>query len=196
LDKSDLSKNEELLKSCSMGDERAWSFLIERFSPLVRWAIRSKISRSTLYVDENDISDIFQQTFAQIWRKNRLKDLRNPKAIASYLTIIAQNLAVDFLRSRKRLINLCITEDNLNLLAIDNPRDESQNKQLCKEVDLFIDALPLRERRIMTLELFYDLKHREISAVMGVPLNTVSTIIARIKDNLRKNLRSKGYGIR
>ncbi|NQT90304.1 MAG: sigma-70 family RNA polymerase sigma factor [Candidatus Omnitrophica bacterium] len=185
-----------LLRLCIDGDEKAWGVFVERFSALVRWAIKTKVSKSRLSVDEDEINDIFQQVFCDIWRKNRLRAIQNPRSVSSWLVIVSQNAALNFARSRGKTLTpqteQLITED-LHTQA--NPRTETGSNQLHKTVEELISVLPLRERRIMTLELFYDFKHREIAGVMSMPINTVSTIIARIKHELKGKLAERGYSV-
>lgn len=181
---------------CSRGDEKAWAHFVEEFSPLIRWAIKAKISRSFDFVDESDINDIFQQTFTHIWLNNRLATLQKPGSISAYLTIIAQNLTIDFFRKKRRFLR--VKAQGLaekGLCAANNPRTESYNRQIERDVKEEISDLPIKERRIMELDIFYDLKHREISEMMEISINTVSTIIARVKESLKEKLKERGYDV-
>lgn len=187
-------QQEELLELCLTGDKQAWAVFVERFACLVRWAIRTKIAKSRLSIDEGEVDDIFQQVFVDIWCNNRLKALRNPKSLSSWLVIISQNATINFARSEKRFPKSQTEQVSEDIAYTStNPRTEANNSQLYKIVEELVSALPLKERRIITLELFYDLKHREIANIMSIPINTVSTIIARIKQGLREKLKERGY---
>lgn len=192
-----MTSADELIRLCIAGDEKGWSVFVERFARLVRWAIRVKISQSLVSVNEYEIDEILQQIFVDIWKKNKLKNLNNPESISSWLVVIAQNATVDFIRSKIRLP--ATQAEDLMEEAIpastDNPRTEAEDDQLYKTVEELIELLPLRERRIITLELFYDLRHREIANIMGMPINTVSTIVARIKQELKEKLLKRGYDV-
>ncbi|MFH1868022.1 MAG: sigma-70 family RNA polymerase sigma factor [Candidatus Omnitrophota bacterium] len=189
------TNNEELISLCSEGNENAWKSFIDRFKALVFWAIRNKLSRESLSIEEADVDDIFQQTFSHIWCKNRLKYVKNPQAISSWLVIVSQNITADFLRKKRSFYKNYISEELPKEAASpsSNPRSEVHNKQMHEVLEGLIADLPLKERRIMTLELFYDMKHREIANIMAIPINTVSTIIARIKEDLRAKLAKRGY---
>lgn len=187
--------NKELLDLCISGDEGAWKSFVERFAPLVFWAIKQKASRETASVNKSDIDDIFQQTFSRIWRNNRLNDVKNPNSISSWLIIVAQNTASDFIRKNRSSSRFSTLEEPPEGIASSptNPRTEADSRQLYQTIEELVADLPLKERRIITLELFYDLKHREISKIMDMPINTVSTIIFRIKKGLREKLKRRGY---
>lgn len=190
------AQEDELLKSCLSGSEEAWAIFVGRFAQLVRWAIKARILNSRLAIDEDEIDDIFQQTFADIWRNNRLKALKNARSLSSWLVIVSQNAAINFARKKNRLLQAQAEElGEHTAQTSNNPRTEAHSSQLDKTVEELISALPLKERRIISLELFYDLKHREIANIMGLPINTVSTIISRIKVELRDKLTERGYNV-
>lgn len=190
-------QEDQLLKLCIVGDEKAWAIFVEQFTALLRWAIKVKISKSCLSIDENEVDDILQQLFTDIWRNNRLKALRNSRALSSWLVIIAQNATINFAREKGRFLESQSEQFDEDIAAYTtvNPRTETDNSQLYKTVEELISALPLKEQRIMALELFYDLKHRQIANIMGRPVSTISNIISRLKQDLKSKLIRRGYSV-
>jgi RNA polymerase sigma-70 factor, ECF subfamily len=181
-----------LLKMCAEGDDNAWEGLVKAFSPLVYRTIRQKAFLNFTPIAQSDIDEIFQQTFTNIWRKKSLNRISSAKSIPAYLTVIAQNTAMDFFRkkiSQKKIKETCPFDTTYKK----TPRDESHQRQISSDIDDFINGLTVKEREIITCELVYELKHREIAHLMNMPLNTVSTIVARLKHALKERLKEKGY---
>jgi RNA polymerase sigma-70 factor, ECF subfamily len=181
-----------LLKMCADGDDKAWEGLVKAFSPLVYRTIRQKAFFNFTSIAQSDIEEIFQQTFTNIWRKKSLNRISSAKSIPAYLTVIAQNTAMDFFRkniSQKKIKETYPSDTTYKK----TPRDESHQRQISSDIDYFINGLTVKEREIITCELVYELKHREIAHLMNMPLNTVSTIIARLKHALKERLKEKGY---
>jgi RNA polymerase sigma-70 factor, ECF subfamily len=181
-----------LLKMCADGDDKAWEGLVKAFSPLVYRTIRQKAFLNFTSIAQSDIEEIFQQTFTNIWRKKSLNRISSAKSIPAYLTVIAQNTAMDFFRkniSQKKIKETYASDATYKK----TPRDESHQRQISSDIDYFINGLTVKEREIITCELVYELKHREIAHLMNMPLNTVSTIIARLKHALKERLKEKGY---
>jgi len=188
--------DETLQRLCIAGDEKAWGTFVERYTALVRWAIRVKAIKSTLKISEADVDEILQETFTHIWHKNSLKKLKNTNSLKAYLVIITQNIASDILRSRRGALQTPTVEIDEDTASTNHtPRTAAINNQLTRLVEGFIEALPIKEKRIMTLELFYDLKQREISSLLGIPISTVSTIVSRTKQDLRAKLAKRGYNV-
>jgi len=184
------------LAKCAQGDEEAWAVFVESFMSLIRWAIKEKMFKGFIAHNESDIDDVTQQLFIGIWQKNKLKTLKNSRAIRPWLVITAQNAAVDFARRRDQAVRPSdIAIDELPSLKTKDPCADAADNQLMEIVEELLSLLPVREQRIITLELYYDMKHREIANIMGIPLNTISTIIARIKHDLRARLKERGYNV-
>jgi len=189
------ASDEELIEGCIRSDEKAWSGFVHRFSSLIRYSIKKKMLSFLPVVSDDDIDDIFQQIFDHILSKERLRELKKPGSIGAYLTIISQHITIDFLRKRKAYFN--IDSPNIlcdsSLIVDSTPRSESHRNELNQIVNNFIENLSQKENRIVALEVFYGLKHREIAAIMNMPQNTVSTVIARAKARLKEILQDKGY---
>ncbi len=185
----------ELLRLCILGDEEAWISLVKKFSCLVRRAIRYKVIKLFSHVSQNDLDEIFQQTFAHIWCNNVLSKITNPRSISAYLTIVAQNVASDFLRNKKRLNRLGspYRDHHCESMQTDRSRSEIDSRQLNNVISELVKNFTLKEERIITLDLLYDLKHREIAQIMDMSINSVSTVIFRVKKLLREKLKERGY---
>lgn len=191
----DIKDHQALLKLCADGDNDAWACLVKVFSPLIYRVIRQRAVLSFISLADSDIDEIFQQTFTNIWRKNSINRIANAKSIPAYLTVIAQNTSIDFFRKNisQHEIKEKFSADTLSSVCEKNPRDETHDREISRVIDNFIKSLTIKENRIITLELIHDLKHREIAHLMDMPVNTVSTIIARLKHALKEKLKEKGY---
>ncbi|MDP8297969.1 MAG: sigma-70 family RNA polymerase sigma factor [Candidatus Orphnella occulta] len=189
--------DQEFLRLCVIGDEEAWICLVKKFSGLVRRAIRYKIFKFFFNTNQGDIDEIFQQTFAHIWCNNVLSKITNPRSIPAYLTIVAQNVAADFVRNKKkhnRFRKNSVDHQNASI-SVDTSRAEIDNRQLNDAILELAKNFTLKEERIITLDLLYDMKHREIARIMDMPVNSVSTIIFRIKKTLKEKLKERGYSV-
>jgi RNA polymerase sigma-70 factor (ECF subfamily) len=184
----------QLISMCAAGDESAWQVFVDKYFRLIYKALKNA---STLYfaaISDDDIFEVAQQVFCNIWCRKSLRSLNNPKALPAYLIILSQNALKDFLKKRARYINRHLdTTRHLTKAYIGNPRTEAHNNQLQKELESLIEALPIKERRIIALEFIYGIKHRQIADLMGIPINTVSTIVSRIKKKFKNKLDALGY---
>lgn len=185
---------EDLLQDCIKGEPLAWSRFVENFSNLIFWAIKKKTNYLHLTFPENDICDIYQQVLLSIWHKRKLETIRDLKNIGKWLIIVTQNETANYIKNKLPLKEIK-TIDETDCACESNPLEETHKDELEREIEFFIDALPLKERRVATLDILYELKYAQISKIVNIPLGTIASMIKRIKVQLKQHLVDKGYTI-
>ena len=183
---------QEIIKRCLAKDKKAWSLFIDKYSRLVYWAIHRQLSIAKLEHSQADIDDIFQEVFLTILKGDKLFQLKNPRKLSGWLAMIAPSRAVDFMRqkiSRGQSLNL----DDLVFKDGDFKQDifDRDISALLREI---IGGLANKERIVISLNLLEDKTHKEIAQILGIPVNTVSTVVVRAKEKLRKELNNRGIG--
>jgi len=175
-----------LIERCISREEKAWSEFIDRFSGLVYYSARERLGRSGIRFREQDIEDIAQDVFVEIWEKARLEEVRERNKIGAWISIMTQTRALNYMRSKKEFL---LREDELYKIGnISSSNSGQRHKELIEELEKLIEPFPAREKVILKLNIIYQKAHKEIADFMGMPINTVSTIIARRKEFLRKRL--------
>jgi RNA polymerase sigma factor (sigma-70 family) len=199
---------DELIQNCARKDKRAWDIFVERYSRVIFWAIRDRLKRFGYNFDEGDIEDIHQDVFISLWSDNKLTQIKDKDKVAGWLAMVAGNAAVDYFKKMKRQSppnSLSIYEEiyksgsggDKTLEDVLTSRDTGPGKQvnlndISELVDSAIDSLKPKERMVVKLNLLHGMKHRDIAEALKMPVNTVSTMIARAKEDLRVKLKRKG----
>ena len=131
--------------------------------------------------------DVLQDVYIKIWRNAGKWDPGGGSAI-SWLSAIARNQAIDWLRSQK----------NRNALPIDDAF-EVVDPSPCAETALLsdersrhlqqcIDSLDSRTRHAIFAAFFKDITHVELANRTGAPLGTIKSVIRRGLTKLRSQL--------
>lgn len=180
----------KLIKLCLKKDKKAWDIFIERYSKVVYWAVRKRVQSSNFQCDENDVEDIFQEVFLMVYKSDKLYQIKDPKIIPGWLSMVASNKTVDFMRQkvcwdRKRVIN----SEALKDCPIGQDLFDADTLAIIEEA---INTLSNKERVIISLNLIKEKTHKEIADTLNIPENTVSTVIARTKQKLTIRLKEKG----
>lgn len=177
-----------LIERCIKRDRKAWERFIERFSGLLYFSAAERLKRNGIFFGQQDLEDIVQGVLLDLWERKRLEEIRERNKITGWLSVIAQNRALNHMvRKKERLLS----EDNLfkfDNLKVDAPDSIEEDRAALME-RLFKELEP-REKIILKMSIIYDKTHREIARFMDLPVNTVSTIIARRKDYLKKELKN------
>lgn len=175
-----------LVGRCIRRDEKAWEEFIGRFSGLLYYSARERLQRNGIAFSRQDIEDIVQGVFLEIWERGRLEEVRDRRKIKAWLSIMGQTRALNFVRQKKERL---LRQDEL--YRIDNIkvyRDEQVAGEIMEKLEGLIEELGARGKIVLRLNIVYGKTHKEIAGLMNISINTVSTIVARKKRELKKKL--------
>lgn len=200
--------DQELIESCIKKDKRAWDIFVERYSKLVLWAVRNRLTRFRYNFDNDDVEDIHQEVFISLWSSNKLAQIKDRRKVAGWIAMVAGNAAIDYFKKMKRQMPpnaISIFEEAISsaegegktleeLLPakIGNPGREFHLNELRAILDATLESLAPKEKMVIKLNLLHGMKHREIAEALKLPINTISTIMARTKGELKEKLKRKG----
>ncbi len=187
-----------LIEACIKRDLVAWSGLIKKYSALIYVSIQNRLKKYGLDAPIQDIEDIRQDIFSDIWNKDKLSHIKNRDDISYWLAILSGNAAVEHFRSREErqfqnAVSLShkIDEVELNEIlpsGIPGPNDDLARAETEERIDLAIESLPGTEKIMIKLHLIHGKKYHEIAEFLGVPKGTVASYIKRAKEKLKKFL--------
>ncbi len=195
-----------LIIACEKNDERAWSELVERFTPAVRSAARSASS------NEDAAEDLVQSIWAELYGLRIGKDGRPSSKLAYYsgrgslagwLRAVVAQLAVDVYRKQARLVQ-ADEDSDLDRFAQDLPTSDGQSAAVLNPEKLIsnkfaesdvqsalssaVAELSDEDRLLVKLYYFDDMRLREAGVVLGVHEATASRRLTRIHSDLRKRV--------
>lgn len=180
----------ELVQKCIKGDAEAWCEFVDKFSGLVYWAIKRKLSRYDTSYFMSDVDEIYQRIFASVWEKKSLMNVSDRSNISPWLVVISSNITIDFLKRRRTEENYIRDSQESKILS-ENQNDiifENEDRRLLDEA---MKSLNKKEKAY--LQLFYakGKKYKEIADIFNTPISTVSTIIARARSKIKEYIESK-----
>ena len=160
----------------------------------------AKVDVSTLYVlhfaelrrlvtgvlgDGDLADDALQTAFARSVESGGPDKQESAKA---WLFRVAVNEALTVKRrqSREKSHHEKMRRDSLNWLSW--PEDSLARAEVIARVQQVMSQLPPEEQEVLRSRVYDDLKFREISEAMGVPLGTVLTRMRRAMERLRQEL--------
>ncbi len=151
-----------------------------------------------------EAEDLLQETWMRVVRhRDEISEERDMKA---WLFTIAANLHRDGLRKARvrRLFLLAPRKDaggEVDAVAgapdsDPGPGALAERSEAGRALDRALAGLPERQRSVFILKMIEGYKHEEIGGILGVPVNTVKTLLFRAVQRLRKELRDFGPGTR
>ncbi len=132
---------------------------------------------------EDDAEDLVQETVIRAWRHfGRLED---EVAARAWLFRILQTVSIDDARRRARrralvdVVELEETHEQLVACADAGPLEAMLASATTRAVEDALAAIPEEFAHAVELHDLHDLKYREISEMLGIPLGTVMSRISR-----------------
>lgn len=120
----------------------------------------------------------------------RGEQLRDEQALESWLFSILNNCWRDHLRGRREFVDV----DDLDVAIVDespSPEQRYASRQTVQRVRQAIAALPLGQRQVITLVDLEECSYAAVAAILGVPVGTVMSRLARARQALKQQFSSK-----
>jgi len=129
----------------------------------------------TYVKNQNDALDVVQESVCKAIAS--ADHVRGTESIKSWLCQIVVHTALDMLHSRSR-------EVLTDIFPEDGQEDQYQDMDLLKS----LDCLDERERTVIVLRFFQDLKLQEIASATHQNVNTIKTLLYRSLKKLKAHL--------
>lgn len=171
----------EMIIKCISGDEEAWEEFLRKYKKLMEKIVYTTLDRKGYKFTKQDIEDIIQNVILALINKNYyyLRRFNFKCKFKNYLAKVIISKCSDFIRKGKKFKIEKETE------VIINSEEKIYQEQMFKK---FSDIHP---QAALLLKLFYkeEMKYREISEILKIPINTVSSRLNRAKLKWRKFLK-------
>jgi len=151
--------------------------LIELIPRLRRYA-------RALVGDRAASDDLVQDTLERAWTKLHL--YRRGTDLRAWLFTVMHNVHVNRVRAMRPTDPL---DDDMPELA---QRATQGDALVVRDLDRAISALPVAQREVLLLVALEDLSYEETARVLGIPIGTVMSRLARAREKLRDFMEGKG----
>ncbi|MGW1377442.1 RNA polymerase sigma factor [Streptomyces sp. NPDC002446] len=137
--------------------------------------------------------DIAQQTFERAWRHAQIYDSRRG-SVATWLTTIAHNLAIDAMRSRQPQPVAPEDLDALLGAVTATPERLALADEASSRLRAAVAQLPREQGRAVVMAGIYGMSARQVADWEKIPLGTAKTRIRTAMGKLRTALTSPNRG--
>jgi len=186
--KEEKISDENLLRNYLKGDQEALISLVKRHQ-------RAIYNLSFRFMgNSHDAWDSTQETFIRLI--NKAKSFKGISKFSTWIYRITCNVCKDILKKRKKNISQSFEEKKLEEQVIIKNRIYEVNDRILEaeemdKVQNLLQKLPTKLRMVTVLNDIYDLKYKEISRILNIPLGTVKSRISRSREILRNILKEE-----
>lgn len=169
----ELRFNENMSRICR-NDKEGLREIYEDYCPLI-YSVAEEILHN-----REDAEDVTSEFFIRLW--DIAPAYRPGKGHRAWIITIAHNMAVDYLRRKKRETPAEEEIENLH------PNQPSCEAQVCDKLSLeqAMGTLKNEERQIVNLKIMGELTFREIAAILKKPQGTVAWCYQKAMQKLRE----------
>ena len=169
------------------GDATAFEQLLARHqSALFGFLVRMEGNRALA-------EDLFQETWLRVVRESQR--YRAEQKFSCWLFTIANRLAIDELRRRKRWNTVSVDDDEAVVtLPANGPSaaEETDRRRTLSRIEAAVATLQPALRQVFLLREHGGVSFKEVAAITGAPLGTVLWRMSAALKHLRKELEADG----
>lgn len=162
---------------------KAFGCLVSQYSERLYWQIRH------IVLIHEDADDVLQNVFLKAW--NALDTFKGSSKVYTWLSRIAINESLDFIRKQKTQATFSADEESDNVvrkLMADDYFDGNEADALLQEA---IAALPDVQRTVFTLRYYEEMKYSDMSHILGTTEGGLKAsyhiAVKKIKDYLEQH---------
>jgi RNA polymerase sigma-70 factor, ECF subfamily len=173
----------ELIHRVQSGDTEAFDELMKRYAASV-YKVTYSLTRN--HADADDLS---QETFIRAYRAIARFD--EQYQFYTWVRRIAVNLCFNHLKRGKkfRFVPLPMADGEEESADIADPRPQSADSGLRRDLDQALAKLPSDQRAVFVLRVNEEMSYGEISQALGIPVGTVMSRLSRAREKLRELMR-------
>ncbi|MBL0317655.1 MAG: sigma-70 family RNA polymerase sigma factor [Flavobacteriales bacterium] len=166
------------------GKEEGFEELLKRYKSRV-------FGKIMMYVKDRAVAeDIFQDTFVRAIHALKEGNYNEEGKFSAWVMRIAHNLCIDYFRGKKKMP---VTRERDDYNPFDyissnerNSEDEKVNAEVLTDAKRLLNYLPMEQKEIVMMRLYYDMSFKEISEQLDISINTALGRMRYALINLRK----------
>ena len=173
VDDADRREERAMLDRCTLGDERAIRWILQRY--------RERVIRLAAHVLHNprEAEDVAQEAFIKAFRQ--IGTFRGESGFYAWLYRIVVNLCLDRMRRKYSSSEMPLEEGLLPCMAAHTP---DVDKRLA--VEQVLDTLTVPMRTALILREVDGMEYAEIAVVLGIPVGTVRSRLNTAREQFRR----------
>lgn len=156
-----------------------WTNFNHHYADLYRFARR-------MLCNHESAEDVTQEAMLRFARDKAGK--LDGESARKWLFVVARNLCISCLRNQSENGEISLDEGVWNCSSGLTPSDKTLANERDRYIELAIAKLPHDMREVIILREFEDMNYEEISGLVGCPVGTVRSRLARARSELRKHL--------
>ena len=184
----DVLNQPEFIGLLQQGNQQAFARLVEDWGAMVYNTVLGMVQQ------EDDADDITQEVFTEVFRS--VRSFKGESKLSTWIYRIAVRRALDWEKAKKRKKRFAFLRPltggtgtgEIQVPEFNHPGVQLEKKESAAALMKALKALPEKQRVAFTLHKLEGLSNQEVAAVMETTGYAAESLVARAKENLKKQL--------
>ncbi len=177
--------DESLMEYVLKHDHQAFSLLATRHANMFY------VSAYRILMNKQEAEDTVQDAFLKLWDNPKIWKKGKGAKFTSWFYKVVMNMAIDKYRKNKKISNIDITEQEVEVLASQDKELESTEEQ--KILDTALKSLPENQFIALNLCFYEEMSRKDAAKIMKVSVKALESLLMRAKAKLKDQLIYDGY---
>lgn len=184
----------QMLQRCLAREPGAWNDFVDRYLGLFYHVIHYTAYLRSAVLRPEDVEDLAAEILLQIVADDYavLRRFKGKSSLATYLTVIARRTCIHELARRAHAVPTRRLDQTQKTPEPEAPAAPEAGLDNLELVHMFVRRLPKPAREVVRLFYLEGRTYEEISAKLGIPVNTIGPILSRAKKAMRKKAAEMG----
>lgn len=185
------SDDSKLIQRCLSHQPGAWNDFVDTYLSLIYRVIHHTAHLRGVTLQPEDVEDLASEVLLQIVASNyqTLRQFQGRSSLSTYLTVICRRACIHMLARKFGTAAIFKSSPMLSQSMEEMMTDEEHGDALEHVQDL-LTQLPRGVREVVRLHYLVGLTYEEISAQLGIPVNTIGPLLSRARQKLRLKLQT------
>jgi RNA polymerase sigma-70 factor (ECF subfamily) len=189
----DPTKNpdKQMVERCLAHQPGAWNDFVDRYLSLIYRIIQHTAHHRNVTLRPEDVEDLASEVLLQLVANNyaSLRQFQGRSSLATYLTVIGRRACIHLL-ARKFGENAIFK--SLPPGVVPEPAHTEENlPESVEHVHNMLTRLPKQAREVVRLYYLEGRTYEDISAQLGIPVNSIGPLLSRSRQLLRTKLQGQ-----
>lgn len=174
------------MRRCVAAEQGAWDEFVRRTRSAIQRGATVAL-RKFRVLDQESIENVYQQVYVELLRDGGkvLRTYRGDSDLEGWVAVISMRTAYRLMRQKAPEAQL---PELLPAAPTPAPGERAERTEFLNRLDRAFKQLDPREAALLRLSYYEQMSYKEIANALGLPLNSVSPLLIRAKEKLKKHL--------
>ncbi len=178
----------KLIQRCLSHQPGAWNDFVDRYLNLIYRVIHHTAHHRAVTLRPEDVEDLASEVLLQVVANNyaALRHFQGRSSLATYLTVICRRACIHLMA---RKFGTAAIFKSIPAGSVPESGEYSEDgSDSLEQVHDLLSQLPKRAREVVRLYYLEGRSYEDISAQMGIPVNSIGPLLSRARQRLRSKL--------